>query len=83
MTDQLTHLDRTGDPEQQHAYAPHWPFVYARHLHWADTEAAVYAQAIRDAEAVRAEILAAEARAPGRPRWVFRALSKRRHVCGW
>ena len=83
----FAHLDRTGDPEQQHAYARQLPFVDPRHLHVADTlpspEAAVSAQASREAMAVRAaaerraaeraaelaaEILAAEARPVGRPR---------------
>ena len=67
----LAHLDRTGDPEQQHAYARHQPFAYARHLHWAEAlpppEAAVSAQATRDAEAVQAAAeLAADRRAAER-----------------
>ena len=55
----FAHLDRTGDPEQQHAYARQLPFVYPRHLHVAETlpspEAAVSAPASREAMAVRAE----------------------------
>ena len=43
----FAHLDRTGDPEQQHAYARQLPFVCPRHLHVAETlpspEAAVSA----------------------------------------
>ena len=68
----FAHLDRTGDPEQQHAYARQLPFVDARHLHVADTlpspEASVSAQASREADAVRAaaERRAAERRAAER-----------------
>ena len=67
----FAHLDRTGDPEQQHAYARQLPFVDARHLHVADTlpspEAAVSAPASREADAVRAAAeRAAERRAAER-----------------
>ena len=68
----FTHLDRTGDPEQQHAYARQLPSVYPRRQDLADMlpspEAAVSAPASREAEAVRAaaERRAAERRAAER-----------------